>query len=95
MGESAEWGPVCPFWIDTDAYTDRDRDMFVAGYEFAAVLRAIRETPGEYRTTIHRENESRVRMACARFGRRCEISPCEPEHDPDGTWSYLAIAPTA
>lgn len=84
---------MCPFWIDTDAYTDRDRLMFVAGYEFHLVLRHIRTDSGTLSTTIHRENESRIRMACGRFERVCKIDPCEPEHDPDGTWSYLEIGP--
>lgn len=82
---------VCPFWIDTDAYSPRDQLMFVAGYEFAILLRHIREEDGELLTTIHRENESRTRMACARFGRQCEMTTCELEHDPHGSWSYLKI----
>jgi hypothetical protein len=84
---------VCPFWIDTEAYTDRDRAMFVAGHEFAEVLRHIREDGRRFATTVHRENESRIRMACGRFGRRCAIEPVDPEQDPSGTWSYLTIGP--
>lgn len=79
-----EWNPddsdyvmSCPFWIDTDSYTDRDRHMFVAGFEFATILRHIEEVDGPLETVIHRENESRVRMACGRFGRKCEIA----QHD--------------
>ena len=32
-----DYGLEMPFWIDTDAYTDRDREMFVAGVEFQPV----------------------------------------------------------
>jgi hypothetical protein len=89
--DSAEFSSYCPFWIDTDAYSDRDRAMFVAGYEFAIVLAHIERDADEFSTTIHRENESRIRMACGRFGRRCEIEQCSDEHDPAGTWSFLRI----
>jgi hypothetical protein len=87
-----EYELVCPFWIDTDAYTDRDRLMFVAGVEFDGLLRHMRHDAGPLLTTIHRENESRTRLACAHLGRTCTIEQCEPEHDPQGTWSYLTIA---
>jgi hypothetical protein len=87
----AEWGSVCPFWIDTPAYTQRDQEMFVVGYEFCEVLAHIRHFPEACSKTIHRENESRIRMACGKFGRQCSIESCAPEHDPDGTWSYLTI----
>lgn len=89
----AEFGLVCPFWIDTDAYTDRDRQMFVCGYEFATIMHHARNSPEPFRSTIHRENESRLRMMCARFGWSCEIEACEAEHDPDGTWSYFEMTP--
>ncbi len=90
-GHEGEFGPVIPFWIDTDAYTDRDRHMFVYGFEFSTITNHIRFNDDELSTTIHRENESRVRLACGRFGRQCTIEPCEAKHDPDGTWSYLKI----
>lgn len=89
--EDRDFGLVCPFWIDTGAYSDRDREMFVCGYEFAELLRHIRHDAGELKTTVHRENESRIRLACARFGRTCTTAICEQEHDPEGTWSYLTI----
>jgi hypothetical protein len=80
-----------PFWTDTDAYTDRDRAMFTAGFEFAQLVWVLENKPGQIDTVIHRENESRVRMACGRFGRSCIIEPCMTEFDPAGTWSYLTI----
>lgn len=97
--DSGEYQPVGQsfalaqsFYIDTDAYTDRDREMFVAGYEFAQVWKALKH-PNYAGTTIHRENESRVRMAAGQLGREVMITPCEEEHDPDGTWSYLEVKP--
>jgi len=87
-----EWGLVQPFWIDTDAYTDRDRLMFVAGVEFEMIRQKLND-PEFTKTTIHRENESRVRMMLGQQRRACQITPCEPEHDPQGTWSYLEIGP--
>ncbi len=78
-----------PFWIDTDGYSDRDRLMFVAGFEFAKIVRVLeREEP--YDGPIHRENESRIRLLCSKFGRTCQIEPhfgyrgCE-------TWSQLVV----
>lgn len=85
--------PVMPFWIDTDAYSDRDRLMFVCGYEFAQThARLNSEIGDEYHRPIHRENESRMRMMCAKLGRQCEIEPWESPDDPDGTWSFLTVA---
>jgi hypothetical protein len=89
------YGLIYPFWVDTDAYSDRDRAMFAAGFEFATILRHARFEAGPLATIIHRENESRVRMACGRSGRRCAIRPVEDAADPDGTWSYLTIGPGA
>lgn len=89
------WSLVCPFWIDTDAYTRRDQEMFCAGYEFAGVIHHVRHDPAPLSTTIHRENESRVRMACGRFGRSCSIDAVPSDLDPDGTWSSLEIGPAS
>lgn len=82
---------VCPFWIDTDAYSDRDRQMFTAGFEFAGILAHLEHNPGPLNKPIHRENESRVRMACGRFSRTCEIKAAKRKHDPQGTWSHLIV----
>lgn len=95
MSNENEYNLVCPFWIDTESYTNRDRFMFVCGAEFEIILNAIRRIKKEkFQTTIHRENESRVRMACGRFGRKCTIRQCEESADPQGMWSYLEIEPT-
>lgn len=75
-----------PFWIDTDGYTDRDRDMFVAGFEFQMVYRLIQD--GCYGSRpIHRENESRIRMMCGRMGIKCTITQIEGFDE----WSQLTI----
>lgn len=76
-----------PFWIDTDAYSDRDRLMFCCGVEFE-MLRKQFQAGSPIKTTIHRDNESRVRMMAGRFHRSVRIVSCETDHDPDGTWSY-------
>lgn len=64
--ESDEWNCLMPFWIDTEAYSDRDRLMFVAGVEFEMVSRLLEEGWTGTRP-IHRENESRVRMMAAKM----------------------------
>jgi hypothetical protein len=92
-GPESEFRLVLPFWIDTVAYNDRDRAMFTAGYEFCQVVDLLENTSGPMTVCrpIHKENESRIRMAAGKLGRRVTITPCEPEHDPDGTWSYLEV----
>lgn len=64
---------VMPFWIDTDAYSDRDRMMFVCGVEFE-MLRQQLLSGRLVSRTIHQENESRARMMAAKLGRRCEVT---------------------
>lgn len=83
--ENCEFGLKLPFWIDTDGYSDRDRAMFVAGYEFATVVDAL-ECNYPFSGPIHSENESRVRMACAQYKRRYAITPTNCEG-----WSNLVI----
>lgn len=75
----------CSFWIDTDAYSQRDRDMFVCGAEF--MLLYTRVTAGEgWKQPIHVENESRVRMLCGKLRLPCQIVQfCD-------TWSECEIA---
>lgn len=68
------WGLVCSFFIDTDGYTARDREMFVCGVEFSMVFEELK-TGNEVRRPIHPENESRIRMMCGAFNRRCTITP--------------------
>lgn len=88
--KGAVYGLELSFHIDTDAYTDRDRAMFVAGYEFSTIVHRMRENAG-FCLTIHRENESRVRMAAAKLGRRVAIETCSDDSDPAGEWSFLEV----
>lgn len=89
--ESVTWGLALSFWIDTPAYSDRDRQMFVAGYEFCRIAEFLENDPNPFVMAMSRENESRVRMAAGKFGRKVLIEACAPEHDPDGTWNTLTV----
>lgn len=81
--DSAEYGLVMPFYIDTDGYTDRDREMFVCGVEWQMVYEQMKA--GEpFTRTIHTENESRIRMMAGRMGYLVNITPTEYEG-----WSFL------
>lgn len=76
-----KYGLLMAFWIDTEGYTDRDREMFVCGVEYAMIY-AVLCDGREWNQCIHTENESRVRMMCAKMGVRCEMSrSCE-------TWTH-------
>lgn len=78
--------PVIPFVIDGDGYSDRDRAMFVAGYEFCQVATMLADHPGEpISRPIHSENEDRIRVLCNREKRTVrfeKINEC---------WSHLEI----
>ena len=89
MDEQNEWGLVQSYYIDTDAYTDLDRQMFVCGAEFEMVSNLLSEGWTGDRP-IHRENESRIRMLCGRVGVHCEIDQHEG-YDGCETWSTLRI----
>jgi len=84
-----KWECVVPFWIDTDGYSDRDREMFVCGIEFQMLLADL-GSGDEIRRPIHRENESRVRMLCGKVKRRCKIT-AHSGYDGCETWSDLFI----
>lgn len=79
----AEYNCLMPFWIDTEAYTRRDRDMFVAGVEFE-MLRQELTAGGPVTRTIHTENESRARMMAGKLGRKVTIEASGVEG-----WSYM------
>lgn len=85
----AEYESLMPFWIDTDAYSKWDREMFVCGFEFGQIYRLVSEG---WRGTrpIHRENESRFRMMCAHLGVACRIDPHE-DYEGCETWSDLSV----
>ena len=40
-----DWSPIMPFWVDTEGYTDRDREMFVCGIELQMIYDKIKEKP--------------------------------------------------
>lgn len=65
--ESESWGLVQSFFIDTDGYTDRDREMFVCGVEFQMICQSLDDGWVGFRL-FHTENESRVRMLCGQRG---------------------------
>ena len=66
MSDKAEFEPIMPFWIDTDGYSERDREMFTCGVEFQMVYEAIKSGAG-WSQCIHTENASRVRMMCGKL----------------------------
>lgn len=72
-----------PFWIDTEGYTDRDRQMFVCGVEFEMLRRELKSGKPVTRT-IHTENESRARMLAHKLGRQAIVEPSGTEG-----WSYF------
>lgn len=90
------------FLVDADGYSDRDRQMFTLGFEFAQVCNAMTEDE-EVVMPIHRENQSRIRVNAARFGRKVSFEE-PPSHvaetiDPDSgatvaqVWMQLTIHP--
>lgn len=79
----AEYDCVMPFWIDTEAYTDRDRQMFVCGVDFEMIRQAFQSGRPVDRT-IHTENESRVRMMAAKLGRQIQMEASGTEG-----WTFL------
>lgn len=80
----ADFGLIMPFWIDTEAYTPRDREMFVCGVEFQMIYEAVKAGRG-WNQAIHSENTSRVRLMCGRLR-----VPCEMRRHCD-TWTELVI----
>lgn len=88
MSESEGYGMVMPFVIDGEGYSDRDRAMFVLGYEFCQLHVFLEENPGEgISKPVHLENEDRIRVLCGRLERAHWFSRM------DRTWSQLEISP--
>lgn len=88
------------FYNDTDGYTDRDRDMFAAGYEFCRIMNVIYQFKNglsngnimeAFGQTIYRENESRTRIACAKNGLRCTMTHPTLENDLNEKYTLLKI----
>ena len=63
---------LVPFWIDTDGYSDRDREMFVCGVEYYMVYQDLKK-PEQSTRPIHVENESRIRMLAAKMNRKVRL----------------------
>lgn len=83
--EDDNYLPVMPFWIDTDAYTDRDRLMFVCGAEFQFIYELAKSGCG-VNQCIHTENESRIRMMCGKLGLQVKMTRhCD-------TWTQCEIS---
>jgi hypothetical protein len=80
---------MVPFY--TEGYSEREEEMFALGYEYATVIQHIRFVDGPLHTTVHRENSSRIRMACGKFKRRCTVEPCSPKDDPGELYATLTI----
>jgi len=77
-----------PFVIDGEAYTDRDRAMFVAGYEFCQIRIFLEDRQDDpICRPIHSENTDRLRVLCNRFQRQCTIRRL------DNVWSQLDVEP--
>lgn len=89
MDQPANYECEMPFWIDTNAYTDRDRLMFVAGSEFTMIYDLLKSGWRGTRV-LHRENESRVRMMCGRLGLKCTVRQHEGYEGCD-EWSELIV----
>ena len=82
--DRTEFSLEMPFFIDTDGYTDRDREMFVCGVEFYMVYQAVKAGSG-WKQAVHNENVSRIRMMCHKLG----VVPTLERHDDE--WTELTI----
>lgn len=92
MSADESFNILMPFWIDTDGYTDRDREMFVCGVEFMRIYDLVKQRKGVFQP-IHRENASRVRMLCGQLQVPCTITP-HGGYDGCETWAELEIPDT-
>ena len=80
-----------PFFIDTDGYTDRDREMFCCGAEFRQFYEASK-TGERYEATISRENMTRFRLASAFLDRRCELTtPDDWDESARSEWCQFVL----
>lgn len=83
----ASYSMDASFYIDTDGYSDRDREMFTCGVEWQKIY-AIVKRGGAGTFNIHSENSSRFRMLFAKMKRKCEIRDTEFSE-----WKTLEIIP--
>ena len=84
--EQQDHGLAIPSWIDTDGYSDREREIFLAGVEFDMVYQSILDGKG-WDQRIRFENWPRVRIMCAKL----EVALTAT--DKDQGWIHLNIKP--
>lgn len=78
-----------PFLIDGPEYSDRDREMFVLGFEYAQVLRDIAAKPGgEVVRMVHAGNVGRIVAACESARVDCRFATTEEEG-----WWRISMGP--
>jgi len=82
--DNQEYDLVVSFYIDTEAYSARDKHMFTCGVEFQMAYQCIKDRR-DWCQCIHTENESRVRMLCGKLG-----VPVKMERVCD-TWTHCEI----
>lgn len=83
-----------PFGIDGPEYTDRDREMFVLGFEYRQIQEYVRRYPnGPVLFCVHEGNADRVRRECEWALIRCEVQPV-PEFSEPG-WVRVVLYPRA
>lgn len=87
--DKAEYQLKTKFYIDTDGYSDRDRELFVCGFEFCMVV-DLEKSGARIERPIHRENTSRIRMHLGKIGRKFSIDDSD-EYDASGTWAWLVV----
>lgn len=63
---------ACPFWIDTSGYSNRDRDMFVAGFEYGLIYCNL-ITGRAFSAVFAAENFDRVRMLLDEHKRKYRV----------------------
>lgn len=79
-----------PFLIDGKGYTDRDREMFVAGWEFCQVHSLLHvRSEKAFPRPVHSENEFRLRNLVSKYCRTYTFTPVKD----DATWMMLEVGP--
>ena len=80
VSDEGRWVLSTPFWIDTDGYSDRDREMFCAGVDYASLAKFLRKAKAGDVTVVLRENASRARMLAAHNKIVVTIEPLQETH---------------
>ena len=74
-----------PAYVDTDGYSDRDREMFICGMEYQSIVEQMVEDDDIFDVWVHAENLSRLRMSAVVLDRLVNLIRSE------GTWSLIRI----